>query len=66
MFAARGVEGSTDFAGKFNGGFVGFAAGVAEENFACGRHAAGGEGVIDEEFGEGADPGIVVEIGYVD
>ena len=62
VFGAVGLSCSADFAGEFDGGFVGFAAGVADEDFGGVTHGAGVEGFLDEELGEGAGPGVVVEI----
>ena len=49
-------------AAKFEGGFVGFRAGVGDEGAGGGGHAALGAGGGDEELGEGAGPGVVVEV----
>jgi len=66
VLAAGGVEHAAGFASEFEGGFVGFGAGVADEDFGGGGHAAGGEGGLNEGFGEEAGPGVVVEVGDVD
>ena len=63
---ARGLAHLADFAGELDGGFVGFGAGVADEDFGGGGHGARGERLFDHELGEGAGPGVVVEVRGVD
>lgn len=63
---ARGVDDFADLAGEFDGGFVGFGAGVADEDAGGVVHAAGFEGLVNEELGEGASPGVIVEVRGVD
>jgi len=65
-FGARGIGYLAGFAGEFDGGFVGFRSGVADEDGGEGGHAGGFVGFLDEELGEGAGPGVVVEVGGVD
>lgn len=52
----------TDFAGEFDGSFVGFGARVADEDLGGGVHCACGAGFSDDQFGELAGPGVMVEI----
>lgn len=66
MLGAGGSAGFADFAGEFDGSFVGFGAGVADEDFGGSVHCAGGAGFGDDLFGELAGPGVVIEIGSVD
>ena len=66
VLRARWTPGLADFAGEFDGGFVGFGAGVADEDFGGAGHGAGGARLLDHELREGADPWGVVEIGRVD
>ena len=63
---AGGVEDLADLAGELDTGLVGFGTGVADEDGGGVVHAARGLGGFDEELGEGAGPGIVVEVGGVD
>ena len=51
------------FACEFYGGFVGFAAGVADEDFGGFVHGARFVRFVDEELGEGASPGVMIEVG---
>jgi len=53
------------FARKFYGGLVGFGARVADEDFGGLVHGAAVAGFGDEEVGEGAGPGVVIEVGCV-
>lgn len=50
------------FPRKLQGGFVGFGARVADEGSRGGGHAAGGFCLFDEELGERAGPGVMVEV----
>lgn len=56
----------SNFACKFDSCFIGFAAGIADENFGGGGHGAGGKGFFDEELGQRAGPRVMIEIGGVD
>jgi len=62
VLGAGRVEGAADFAGELYGGFIGFGAGVADEDAGGVVHGAGGAGLFDEELGEGAGPGVMVEV----
>ena len=62
--AVRGAR-SAHFSAEFDGGFVGFAAGITDEGFGRARHCACLERFLYKELGEGADPGVVVEVGSV-
>ena len=53
------------FSGEFDGGFVGFGAGVADKDFGGIGHGARSACFLNHELREGADPGVVVEIGSV-
>lgn len=55
-----------DLPTELDGGLVCLGAGVADEGLCGGAHGAGGEGGVDEEFAEGAGPGVVVEVAAVD
>lgn len=65
LCTGRGA-GFADFAGEFDGGFVGFGARVADEDLGGGVHCACGSGFGDDQFREFAGPGVMVEIGSVD
>jgi len=65
MLCAGGIKGAADFAGELYGGFVGFGAGVADEDAGGVVHGTRGAGLFDEELGEGAGPGVVIEVGCV-
>ncbi len=55
-----------NLSGEFDGGFVGFATRITDEDFGGRGHGARGAGFLYEELGEGTDPGVVVEIGGMD
>ena len=65
VLRAGGSADFADFASEFNGGFVGFAAGVADEDFGGGVHRACGACFGNDLFGEFAGPGVIVKIGRV-
>lgn len=65
-FGTGGVEHLADFTGELDTGFVGFGPGVADEDGGGVVHAARGLCGFDEELGERAGPGVVVEVGGVD
>ena len=62
VFGARRIEDLARFARELYGGFVGFGAGIADENAFGVVHRAGLDGFLDEEFGESARPGVMVEV----
>jgi len=66
VFGAGGVEYAASFAGELYGGFIGFGAGVADEDAGGVVHSAGCTGLLDEELGQRAGPRVVVEIRSVD
>ena len=66
VFGAVGLASFADFPGEFDGGFVGFGAGVGDEDAGGCGHGGGGTSRGDKEGGEGTSPGVVVEVRGVD
>ncbi len=66
VLRAGGLPYLAHFPGEFDSGFVGFGAGVADEDFGRFGHGARGACLLDHELGEGAGPGVVVEVRGVD
>lgn len=63
VFGTGRVEAVTDLPGKFDGCFVCFSAGVADECLLRATHGARLNGVGDKELAEGARPFVVEKIG---
>jgi len=65
VLCAGRIEHAASFAGELDSGFVGFGTGVTDEDAGGIVHCAGRAGLFDEEFGERAGPGVMVEVGGV-
>ena len=65
MLCAGGIDGLAHFAGEFYGSLIRLRAGVADKRLRSCVHSTRGGGLLNQEFGKCACPGIVVEVGSV-
>lgn len=65
-FVARRTADLADLPSEFDGGFVRFGARVADKDLGGRAHGASGAGLGDDQLGQLANPGIMIQIRSVD